>query len=174
METAGGVNGGAGGHAALAVGVKRGVQVDVEPAADHGERDDGLEERELIADALALTAAEGKVREVLGDFVGHLLVQWESFGDELVGFGPQPRVAVKVPDGDEEIGAGFNLVPVQRHGLQRPSDQHRWLRVQSHGLVDDACGVLELHHVLDRRSPVADDAVHFFLNLPHLLRVRGE
>ena len=174
MQPAGGVNRRARGHAALAVGMERGIQVDVEPAADHRQGDDGLEERKLIADALALTAAEGEVREVLGDLVGHLLVQREALGDELVGLRPEARVAMQVPDGDEEIRPRLNLVPVQGHGLQRPSDQHRGLRVEPHGLVDHAGGVLELHHVLDRRPPVADDTVNLLLNLPHLLRVRGE
>ena len=64
-----------------------------------------LEERELIADALALAAAERQVRKVLRGLVGHLLVEGEAVRVELVRVIPQPRVAMQVPHADEEVRA---------------------------------------------------------------------
>lgn len=44
--------------------------------------------------------------------------------------------------------------------LQRAADEHRRLRVQAHGLVDHACGELELLHVGQRGLAVANHTVH--------------
>jgi len=43
----------------------------LEPPQQHAQPHDRLEQRELVADALALAAAKGEVLEVLSDLVGH-------------------------------------------------------------------------------------------------------
>jgi hypothetical protein len=57
-----------------------GRALEVKAPQQHGEPHDGLEERELVADALAAAAAEGQVLEVLGDLVGHGRVDREAAG----------------------------------------------------------------------------------------------
>ena len=58
VQSVGGVNRRPRRHPALAVGMLGRVEFDIESTHEHGERDDGLEDGELFAHTLALTATE--------------------------------------------------------------------------------------------------------------------
>jgi len=60
-------------------------------------------------DALAAAAAEGQVREVVGDLRGRRAVDGEAVGQELVGALPYRWRPVQVPDRDEQVAAGRHL-----------------------------------------------------------------
>mmetsp|Transcript_47298 Transcript_47298/g.120700 ORF Transcript_47298/g.120700 Transcript_47298/m.120700 type:complete len:332 (+) Transcript_47298:87-1082(+) len=168
-----GVDGGAGRHAD---GGRVHVQLKVEAAHQHRERADGLKQRKLVADTLPAAAAKGEVLEPRGGLVGDGAQRAKLLphGPELVRLLPQLRGPVQVPHRDEHVVALLAGVAVEVVLLQRAADEHRRLRVQAHGLVDHACGELELLHVGQRGLAVANHTVHLLLDPLRVLRVLGQ
>ena len=75
---------------------------------------------------------------------------------------PSFTAPVQVPDGDEQIGAGGQVVAGQGVGAERAADEDWRLRVEAHGLVDDARGQAQRTYLLHARLAVP----HHCVNLP--------
>jgi hypothetical protein len=73
----------------------------------------------------------------------------KSHGVEFLCILPQGWAPVKVPNRDENVLACMHWVSSNDIVLQGSSDEHRWLWVQSHGLIDDSHRVFQLLYLLN-------------------------
>ncbi len=122
---------------------------------DHGQGQDGLQHREVLADAGPRPAAErepGVARPVL------LPVGGEPVGVEALGLVPVAGVAVRHPGRDDHVGARGDGVAVDAGGGDGAAANDGARRVQPHGLLEDTGQVRQRVEVAGDRSTAAQHA----------------
>ncbi len=70
------------------------------------------------------------------------------------------NIPVDVPDGDEDVGAGGNVVAAENIIINCATNEHRRLRIQPHGLVDDARRETQRPKLVHVRFRIPDHLVY--------------